>query len=145
MNEEQKNNFRKLSDYLLSGKLTTKFNMSALAHDFDRTSLMPMEVNPTTLACGCALGHGPLAGIVTSDVMNWSSYSERYFGCSSLALALLEPLNEFVFQWCFSGGWACVDNTPEGAGKRIRWMLEHDFQIPENHHKQRLGLTPLCY
>ena len=143
--EEQVNSFRKLSDYLLSGKLKAKFNMNTLAYDHDRRSLLPMAVNSLNIACGCALGYGPLAGVITTDVINWSRYSIKYFGCNSLTLTMAEPLNDDTWLWCFSGGWYINDNTPEGAGKRIRWLLEHDFMLPEDHLRQRHGLAPLCY
>ena len=30
-----------------------------------------------------------------------------------------------AWDWCFSSGWASCDNTPTGASKRIKYLLEH--------------------
>lgn len=47
------------------------------------------------------------------------------------------------FNWLFWGSWHKVDNTPEGAARRIEWLLEHG--TPTNAWEQSMGLEPLCY
>ena len=78
--------------------------------------------------CGtaaCAVGHAPHFGIgdITAfadnddgALINWYSYSNQY---------LIEPNNGTgAWNWCFSPDWAALDNTPQGAAKRIRYLLE---------------------
>jgi len=77
---------------------------------------------------GCAVGHGPAAGIPlsaeqvqkisrkingwdASDI--WQAYSETNF----------IPSGTPEWEWCFGGGWTNIDDTPHGAAKRIRWLL----------------------
>jgi hypothetical protein len=74
--------------------------------------------------CGtiaCAVGHGPGAGIMpTLADETWPNYAERVFGAFS------DPAEDIlVHAWCFDGIWSEHDNTPEGAAKRIIYMLDH--------------------
>jgi hypothetical protein len=87
-------------------------------------------------ACGtvaCALGHGPAAGIILATKnADWDAYGEKAF--------------ELVFDewdWCFSSGWASVDNTPHGAAKRIRHLLDHG--VPSNGWEQRCRYKPYMF
>lgn len=69
-------------------------------------------------ACGtaaCAVGHGPNAGILPLGNEGWLDYSERAFGLSGGSREWL---------WCFSEEWESVDNTPSGAAKRIRALVD---------------------
>jgi hypothetical protein len=78
---------------------------------------------------GCAVGHGPGAGFpVQPDDLDWVAYSERVFGL---------PVGEPTWEWCFAGGWYWTDNTPLGAAKRIRHLVEHG--LPTDHYEQRRG------
>ena len=80
-------------------------------------------------AIACAVGHGPSAGILFSEeeasllpidsVGGWNKYCSNNF-CTT---------NTPEWCWAFSGGWSHIDNTPEGAAKRIRYMLRH-AEIP---------------
>jgi len=47
------------------------------------------------------------------------------------------------FQWCFDSEWADVDNTPEGAARRIEWLI--DKGLPKNWQSQMEGKASLCY
>lgn len=87
------------------------------------------------LRCGtvaCAVGHGPAAGIASLTDENWDDYSDRVFD-----LDLVE------WAWCFSSDWTRVDDTPQGAAKRIRYMLEHG--VPENATSQKKGQVPYMF
>ena len=61
----------------------------------------------------CALGHGILAGIEpdVGATESWLVYSKQFGG-------------DDLYNWVFSCAWADADNTPIGAAKRIRWVLE---------------------
>jgi hypothetical protein len=130
-----RDNLEKLAAYL--EKLPedyTHFDMSVFFQrgDFTRTYV------DATLAgdCGtvaCAVGHGPVAGIIlATESSGWTDYGEKAF--------------ELVFDewdWCFSSGWASVDNTPHGAAKRIRQLLDHG--LPDNSRKQNWGEAPYMF
>jgi hypothetical protein len=87
-------------------------------------------------ACGavaCAIGHGPAAGIPRKgDYEYWSTYSHRVFDLR---------INEF--DWCFSSTWMVVDDTPNGAAKRIRYLLEHG--LPADAGPQRVCRAPYIF
>ena len=70
MTKEQRDNLKKLADYLIRGKLKAGFDMSM----FMGSSIEP---NPTCRTVACAVGHGPSAGIKKLDNEDWNDYSER--------------------------------------------------------------------
>ena len=100
-------NLRILADYLESKKLKAAFSMETYSADGE-------SYKPNCGAVGCAIGHGPYAGIPKRVSESWDAYDTRVFGLQGEAL-----------RWCFSSRWAEIDNTPEGAAKRIRYLLEH--------------------
>lgn len=128
LTQEQKNNLRKLSDFLLSG----------ISHDgFD------MEMYRNETKCGtvaCAAGHGPLAGIEKLPTENWSAYCYRAFG-AGVGLVSLTSLK--MWTWLFGSEWKDTDNTPEGAAIRIQILL--DRGLPSRYALQMHGAVPLCY
>ena len=90
---------------------------------------------PKLESCGtvaCAIGHGPAAGIPIKPEELWGVYCARVFGLSGSA-----------WTWCFGEEWVHVDNTPQGAAKRIRHYLT--YGLPEDAEEQRLGDTDYCY
>jgi len=86
---------------------------------------------------GCAIGHGPAAGIlfpdegrffqfysqfdfdngeyVTGEWPAWDLYSNEFF--------LHMEEDEEAWEWCFGSGWSYIDNTPQGAAARIDYIL----------------------
>lgn len=114
MNRE---NLKKLADYL-EGPLKADFNMSAYCEEF-------LYDQSTCGSVGCALGHGPYAGIPKTRYESWNRYSERAFGFSNASKE---------WGWIFSSRWSSVDNSPIGAAKRIRILL--DEGLPANAFSQ---------
>ena len=113
-------NLETLSKYLKSGNLKA---------DFDMENFTPRgnEYSATTCgSVGCAVGHGPYAGIEKFDYEDWHQYQDRVF-----------ELDEDNWLWCFSSGWELVDNTPEGAAERIDYMLQNG--VPDNWEEQLHG------
>lgn len=100
-------NLRILADYLESEELKAAFSMETYSE-------AGAEYKPVCGSVGCAIGHGPYAGIPKAAEEAWAEYTERVFDLD---------MNEL--RWCFSGLWAKYDNTPQGAAKRIRYLLEH--------------------
>ena len=103
-----KDNLRTLAEYLLRPKLEARFDMASYAETFNRRT--------TCGTVGCAVGHGPYAGIKKLLNENWLEYTERVFVIPS-------GLTEAT--WCFSSAWALFDNTPEGAAHRILYLVKH--------------------
>lgn len=80
---------------------------------------------------GCAIGHGPAAGILFAKSMiddlgavYWSKYVHNF----------VEAEFNPAYDWMFHADWKRRDNTPHGAAARIRYYLEHG--IPEDFHAE---------
>ena len=117
--DEQRANLDKLATYLESGNLLAEFNME---------SYHGSSVSPTATHCGsvgCAVGHGPYAGIPKLAGMGWNSYSLLSFGADP------GPNGDDLGLWgyLFSGCENREDQTAEGAAARIRTVLE--FGVPD--------------
>ncbi|MDH7796400.1 MULTISPECIES: hypothetical protein [unclassified Beijerinckia] len=126
-------NLKKLADYLATGTTACRFDMGSFCRDEYGDDLAPLVHECGTVAC--AAGHGPAAGIepIKKDE-SWTTYVRRHFGLS---------LFSDEGMWLFSGSWERSDNTPEGAARRIYWLL--DEGLPSNWHKQMMRTEPLCY
>lgn len=128
MNYEQAANLEKLADFLEHNpEVHRRFNMENFISD-----------EPHCGSAGCALGWAPVAlghwndlpafniqgGLDNIGVTRFTDFSDRYFGthCST-------PF----WDWMFSGEWGRIDNTPEGAARRIHLLLEgnHDMEIED--------------
>jgi len=118
LTQEQRGNLEQLAAYLRSGNLQAEFDMGGYSDHCG--------------SVGCAVGHGPYAGIPKNEEELWHSYSDRVFVESIRAES-----------WMFDADWELVDNTPEGAAARIEWFLEHG--VPDNWVQQLEGDAPLCY
>lgn len=121
---EHRRNLIRLAQYLLSGKLAADFDMN-------RTTEYPDPVDESrAVVCGKVgdvLGHGPYAGILKADDEGWLSYCTRCF------IPVFSPAG----YWLCENGWAKTDNTAEGAGRRIAYLLI--FGVPETFIRQRKG------
>lgn len=127
-----KENLNKLADYLLSGQLKADFDMRR----FDDGHLGMAA--PICGSVGCAVGHGPYAGIEKHKNECWSEYSDRFSGLKTSCIIYVAE-----WDWCFNPKWADVDNTPEGAAKRINYLLNNG--LPHNWRRQIQGLDPISY
>lgn len=113
-------------------------NLKRLA-DFliDFVSSETLNFNMVTYECGtvhCAAGFGVAIGFPKLTDESWAFYVRKVFGII---------VGSSGYDWCFNSRWAHVDNTPQGAAKRIYWMLKHG--IPKNYHEQLYDGAPLCY
>lgn len=135
-------NFKKLVKYLLS--------LPADYENFDMSKYVNGELQGTannnySPVCGtsaCALGHGLAAGVIPSDErlitklfsmggltrdIAWTEYCDQFFITTHDSEFYYETCD--IWSWCFDSAWANIDNTVEGAAKRILYMLENG--IPE--------------
>jgi len=113
-----RDNLEKLASYLEALPVDyNHFHMNVYLVD-DEFYHNHADEAPLAGTCGtvaCAVGHGPAAGIAPLGCLEWwSDYARRVF-----------DLTHREHYWCFDGNWSQVDNTPHGAAKRIRHMLEH--------------------
>ena len=88
---------------------------------------------------GCAIGHGPLAGIGVEVFDKHEGRWDLY--CHEVFIDIRS--DERAWKWCFAYEWSRVDNTPEGAAKRILWLL--DKGLPDDWESQMCGKAALCY
>lgn len=134
LNEYKEGNLRKLAAYLLKGDLMAEFNMS-------RYSDCPSNGVTECGTVGCAVGHGPYAGIPKKKDETWEGYAYRCFLNWQNSDGDLGRGPHW--RWCFGGEWTYADNTPKGAAKRILWLL--DKGLPDNWAEQMSCKEKLCY
>jgi hypothetical protein len=67
--------------------------------------------------------------------VSWVALAEMGLGITT---------DEVLWSYLFDATWASVDNTPTGAAKRIRWVIQHQG-IPVNWHYQQDGMAGLSY
>lgn len=127
---------KQLADYLWAGSLQAKFNMFWYDDETTRDRIGRGSSDCGTV--GCAAGHGPYAGIPKLLDETWDKYTLRVFGISSALY-----LDNYLWRFIFSGSWSSIDNTPQGAAKRIYYVLEHG--VPECIQAMLNGDIPLCY
>lgn len=130
LSQEYEDNLRKLAEYLSAPQLKAAFCMSNFT---DNRSNKPSSDETECGSIGCAVGHGPYAGIPKMIGERWSEYSERVFGLLDLV----------QWEWCFSDFWKWTDNTAEGAAKRIIYLLDNG--LPEDSQDQMSGIEDICY
>lgn len=132
-----KDNLLKLADHLDTVE-PDRFDMNLFFGGAATQKKRERYVKTGAMPCGtvaCALGYGPSAGLTMlaeesrAGVYRWFRYSARVFG-------VVQETREWNF--LFHCHWAMLDNTPAGAAKRIRYMLEHG--VPANHN-----YNPECY
>ena len=90
---------------------------------------------------GCVIGHCTILDkrplpILRSGDIDFDEWSEHFTG-----LDWFYDKDEWAY--LFSSDWETIDNTPTGAAKRIRYLIENG--LPRNSYKQILGSAPLSY
>lgn len=116
MIEKHLRNLRTLADFLMKNKADIAFDMYHYAKRADTTR--PIYEAAQATECGtvcCAAGHGPAAGLKAQGDENWNQYVHRTFGLN---------YGDATYLWLFHPHWTQVDNTPEGAARRIYWYLD---------------------
>jgi hypothetical protein len=145
---KQRANLEKLASYLAAlPDDYSHFEMSVF-FDSEEDEFMaePIPTPELLNRCGtvaCACGHGPVAGVAVADEdmhcldgISWLRYAERAFGLSATNPA---------HNWCFSGGWSCVDNTPAGAAARIRYLLAEGCPVTASNFSPTNSLGASLY
>lgn len=122
--EQQRVNLFKLAYYLTKEKKKAQFDMINWA-DREHTILSAQDCGTV----GCAVGHGPYAGVKKKPDTGWSRYCQESFGFKWTSI---------VFIFLFSSEWSSVDNTAEGAGKRILYFLMYGRYLSCDHSSVEL-------
>jgi len=102
------------------------------------------EFNRELHKCGtvaCALGHAPSLADKFPEFKpklgeDWEEYSDRVFGLDDYE-------NTDEWEWCFGAEWSNIDNTPQGAAKRIIQLVTKG--LPDDHNAQLHGEAPISY
>jgi hypothetical protein len=122
----QVKNLIKLRDYLRSGELSAKFDMA----DVCENALF--QYDTWCGSVGCAIGHGPYAGVKKLEEEDWFDYCRRVF-INNIAT----NLHADSWEWLFSEEWKEVDNGPIGAAERIDILLTKG--LPSDWKEQMSG------
>jgi len=127
LTERQTSNLLMLAEYLEQPILKAAFNMENYTGE-------PHSAKITDCgSVGCAVGHGPYAGVPKDTSENWNAYGWENFIPSDNYMTSFREGNEPVrYNWSFAfdSDWHRIDNTPQGAAKRIRYLLAGD-EVPE--------------
>ena len=105
-------NLHKLAMYLLDEK-----NLKA-EFDMELFSDAPEDAHVCG-SIGCAVGHGPYAGIIKKE-KTWRGYCFNAFGIER---------DSCEWWYLFTARWCDFDNTPKGAARRIIRFLSSG--VPE--------------
>lgn len=95
------------------------------ARPADHDGVAPFQAKKEIERCGtvaCAVGHLPLLGYRPSVHEDYTDLSMRLTGLE------YGEYDVDVWEWCFSGDWSGIDNTPLGAAKRIIFMLTANWE-----------------
>lgn len=106
MSLNRRSNLIKLARYFQKGDLQAAFDMyDWCGEDSDYA---------TCGSVGCAVGHGPYAGIRKHMGDSWRAYAYNFVDIYS---------DDFDF--LFGHTWSQYDNTPTGVVRRISYYLQH--------------------
>ncbi len=127
-------NLRQLSRYLRLPHLEAGFDM-ARYDDTPKRQLTHGGSRRTCGSVGCAVGHGPYAGLRKYSREEWVAYGDRVFGLTHK----IELTRAWL--WCFAPEWESYDNTPKGAAERIEYAL--DKGLPAGFVEPRSWWVPI--
>jgi len=137
--EAYRQNLRRLAYYLSEFHETPSCRFDMTEFDEDRNRHFSGGPVLDCGSVGCAIGHGPYAGITKRSNESWFDYTTRVF----LPWSNEYKLSSIAWGWCFSEAWAGTDNSPGGAAARISWLLK--YGVPDDANEQRNREAPLCY
>jgi hypothetical protein len=112
INGIDRENLQRLATFLMHGNGVSKgveFNMRWYTKE-ERQEDIVCETS------GCAVGFAPFAGIEKTPFESWNDYCKR---------TLIESTYDDAWYWCFASDWSLIDNTREGAAKRIQYFLDN--------------------
>lgn len=130
-----KENLRKMAEYIRTVP-QEDFNMAYFRRE--NADLVNVECN----SVGCVIGH--CTHLDAINVIKKYIRIDRTIRFSAWAADFTGlPVYSDGFRWCFDSEWIVSDNTPEGAARRIEWLI--DKGLPENWQEQMELEAQLCY
>ena len=139
MNEE---NLLKHATHLETNVKASTFNIrtymshSAHFHQYRTAVTFKKALLEDCSTVACSVGHATsiFPPIKKED---WEEYCYRVFDVDSDSLE---------WDFLFSEDWQKVDNTVEGAAKRIRFLIRQKSDLNEDYIREmQEGVEPLCY
>lgn len=129
--DEQEANLRKGAEGLMNLPSERPFDMKLYRGDGGKPS-DPHDCETV----GCALGYFPMWIPAQEGEKRWNDYEARATG-----LGLSYGGSAWI--WCFGMDWAGIDNTPQGAARRILHMLDNG--LPDDWWGQMQGDAPYIF
>ncbi len=128
-----KENLLKMADYIETIP-QEQFNMGTFRFN-DKC------VNPECNSVGCIIGHCTILDaenvinnfMKPSNIINFQAWSEEFTGIKG----------NNTWEYLFSSEWLTSDNTPTGAAKRIRYVVEHG--LPDTFFEEMTKGKHLSY
>jgi hypothetical protein len=139
---ERRANLVKLARFLYTEPIeASQFRMSC----YNTHECSAVAIAPGCGTAGCAVGWAVNAGIVPEPDEDHYEFSCRTLIEGDDIADDIEEDNAPEWLWCFDSGWGIWggDNTPQGAAKRILWLLVNG--LPYNWKCQANGTDLLCY
>ena len=133
LTDQQRANLLKLAEGLLTlPDLIESQGLHFSMKDFFKTEpRSPKRRIASTIEdynCGtaaCALGYGPYLGITPNPGEDsWFDYADEAFGTCTPG-RMVTDAQSMLWNWLFSNRWTSLDNTPDGAARRIFWFLKN--------------------
>jgi hypothetical protein len=122
LNPQHIKNLTRLANYLSRKQLKAHFDMEWISQNWSHGKCIDEGQGVTNCGtAGCALGHGPYAGIRKLKTECWGDYCYRVFGFKSGT----------VWEFIFGDHWTYKDNTANGAAERIRKFLKDGVTYDE--------------
>lgn len=133
--KDQIRNLETLAEYLLTiPDGDPSFSMRTYTDDFAKNFISHRNESDRTDCgtVGCAIGHGPYAGIPKDKGDSWDLYAELNFGAS-----IMRGAHRKMFEWCFDPVWACsCYPTARDCANRIIFAINKG--IPEKWRTSNL-------
>jgi hypothetical protein len=129
--DEQEANLRKGAEGLMNLPPDQPFDMERYRSD-DSEPPDPHDCG----TAGCALGYFPMWIPPQEGEKHWSDYEARVTGLGS-------SYGNGSWGWCFGADWAGIDNTPQGAARRILHLLDNG--LPDDWQDQMNGDAPYIF
>lgn len=133
-------NLLKLAAYLFDVEnLKARFDMWKYCDHF-----LTQECSTNCGSVGCAIGHGPYAGVKKYGREDFAEYCQRVFKIDQSDKSDEEKRVNWIF--LFDSYWRNIDNSSEGAAKRILYFLDNNRCLPViNYCSKRFIYDSLSY
>ena len=127
-----KENLQRMADYIRTIP-QEKFDMGLWRNG--------QEYEPECDSVGCVIGHCTV--LDAENIENFIGFRDRIDFAKWSQFFTGIDADSAAWYWCFDGDWHYRDNTPEGAARRIEWLIKNG--VPEDWKSQMICESALCY